>query len=368
MSKENGTKATKQNIEKKTKFRAYLHWLFGGILGAHHFYLGRDDHAFVWYCTLGGYFGIGWLRDLFKIPTYVADANEEVQYMEWFKNQVRINQKPPYSTVRFLGAVIVSYLWGQLIYLAIPNEEINGINFRPLMIFIPAGVALGVWVVGNIGREQGTIWVPLGLAYLCYPTLTYLGDDNTWMALMVLAASLGFDTFSKQWRLKPRKKRSTLKRLGIFGIACLLYTSLWGSYFYFNASITDSEGEEIKISDAIRHFLTSPIWLDLKASLEETWRQAKHQGFWATWRQLVDLTDPRGEINAYKVLGLSQTASQSEVTSKWRSLSREHHPDKVKGSEAERKAAQEKFMEIQQAYEILSSAKNRRQQRNRRAG
>lgn len=38
-----------------------------------------------------------------------------------------------------------------------------------------------------------------------------------------------------------------------------------------------------------------------QASLEATWNQAKHQGFWATWAQLVDLTDPRGEINAYKV-------------------------------------------------------------------
>lgn len=39
-----------------------------------------------------------------------------------------------------------------------------------------------------------------------------------------------------------------------------------------------------------------------QVSLEATWNQAKHQGFWATWAQLVDLTDPRGEINAYKVL------------------------------------------------------------------
>lgn len=39
----------------------------------------------------------------------------------------------------------------------------------------------------------------------------------------------------------------------------------------------------------------------LQASLEATWNQAKHQGFWTTWAQLVDLTDPRGEINAYKV-------------------------------------------------------------------
>lgn len=69
----------------------------------------------------------------------------------------------------------------------------------------------------------------------------------------------------------------------------------------------------------------------------------------------------------FKVLGLSQTASQSEVTAKWRSLSKEHHPDKVKGTDDERKAAQDRFMDIQQAYEILSSKKSRRQRKNRRS-
>lgn len=113
-----------------------------------------------------------------------------------------------------------------------------------------------------------------------------------------------------------------------------------------------------------------------------------HQSFWATWAQLVDLTDPRGEINAYRVsivarfmnstfiyrvkfftqvLGLSQTATQTEVTARWRALSRDNHPDKIKGTEEERRQAQEKFMEIQQAYEILSKTKNRRQRRNRKS-
>lgn len=73
------------------------------------------------------------------------------------------------------------------------------------------------------------------------------------------------------------------------------------------------------------------------------------------------------EVLDAQVLGLSQTASQNEVTARWRILSRDNHPDKVKGSEEERRQAQEKFMEIQQAYEILSQAKNRRQRRNRRS-
>ncbi|XP_001608046.1 dnaJ homolog subfamily C member 22 [Nasonia vitripennis] len=363
----NSNAAEQTRPKQKSKFWAYFWWLFGGVFGAHHVYLGRDEHALVWFCTLGGYFGIGWLRDIYRIPTYVADANDDPEFLSWFKHRVRFNKKPPFGTVRFLGAIIVSYLFGQLVLLAIPEDEINGINFKPLIIFIPLAVAYGTWLVGNVGREQGSIWLALIVSYLCYPTLYYIGDDSTWLGLMVLASTLTFDTFSKEWRLRRRQKRSKSRRLALFLVFALVYGGLWASYFYFNATLTDSEGEEIKLSEAIKHFLTSPIWLDLKASLEDTWTQTKHQGFWATWRQVIDLTDPRGEINAYRVLGLSQTASQSEVTHRWRALSREHHPDKVKGSEEERRQAQERFLEIQQAYEILSSAKNRRQRKNKKS-
>ncbi|XP_051175460.1 dnaJ homolog subfamily C member 22 [Leptopilina boulardi] len=352
---------------RKSKFWAYFWWLFGGVFGAHHLYLDRDDHALIYLFTLGGYFGAGWLRDLFKIPTYVACANNDRTYLDWFTFQVRTNKRPPFSTVRFLGSSCVSYLFGQLLYSSIPEEEFNGINFRHLIILVPGAIALGTWFVGNVGKEKGSLWIPLVASYICYPTLYYIGDESTWMGLMILASFLSFDSFAKEWRLRPKKKRSLRVRIAILTAAILIYSSLWASYFYFNATIVDNDGEEIKLSDAVKHFLTSPIWMDLKASLEATWQEAKNQGFWATWRQIIELSDPRGEINAYKILGLSQTASQSEVTSRWRALSRENHPDKIKGSDEERRIAQEKFMEIQQAYEILSSAKNRRQRRNRKS-
>lgn len=38
-----------------------------------------------------------------------------------------------------------------------------------------------------------------------------------------------------------------------------------------------------------------------QSTLWATWDQMKQQGFWATWRQLIDLSDPHGEINAYRV-------------------------------------------------------------------
>ena len=55
----------------------YFLWLVGGWFGLHHFYLKRDKQAFIWWCFPGGYFGLGWIRDLWRIPEYVKEANEE---------------------------------------------------------------------------------------------------------------------------------------------------------------------------------------------------------------------------------------------------------------------------------------------------
>jgi len=137
-------------------------------------------------------------------------------------------------------------------------------KFRECRNFNGSILSKGVWTVGNIGREQGSIWMALISAYLLYPTLYYIADDTMWIFLMVIVSSLCFDSFSKQWRLKPKKKKCLLRRATYLGLALFLYFAMIGNYLYFNAVITDSEGEEIKLSEAIQHFLTSPIWTDLK--------------------------------------------------------------------------------------------------------
>lgn len=64
-------------------------------------------------------------------------------------------------------------------------------------------------------------------------------------------------------------------------------------------------------------------------------------------------------------MGLLPTASQTDITSAWRTLSKENHPDKVK-DDSKKREAQLRFMEIQQAYEVLSKIKNRRSRRNKK--
>ncbi len=53
---------------------------------------------------------------------------------------------------------------------------------------------------------------------------------------------------------------------------------------------------------------------------------------------------------AYELLGLSSDASEDEVKSAFRNMAKKHHPDKG-GDE-------EKFKEINEAYQILTNSKN----------
>ncbi|KAJ8982793.1 hypothetical protein NQ317_018494 [Molorchus minor] len=330
----------------KSVIWAYVYWLFGE----------RDAHAFLTWSTLGGY-GLGWLADITKIPRYVRDCNNDPRFLAELSERMRRNKKPPFSSSRFISAIMVSYLWGQLIMLAIPEDELGGINWNRIFHwFIPLAVGLGVWVVGNIGREKGKPWIAIAVSYLTYMSRWYFFDENVWLTLMVFSAALAFDTFSKSWRRTPNRKKSFVRRVTVLFLCAVLYCGLWSSYFYFNGKITDSNGDEIPVHEAIHHFFTSPWWTDLKQSLYDTY-------VYEIWKQIIDLSDPQGEQNSYKVLGVGPTSSQSEITAKWRALSREFHPDKVKDPDKQREA-QERFMEIQQAYEILSNIKSKRRRKN----
>jgi len=58
--------------------------------------------------------------------------------------------------------------------------------------------------------------------------------------------------------------------------------------------------------------------------------------------------------NAYKILEIDKTASDEEVKSAYRRMAKKYHPDKViTADEAIKKGAEEKFKQVQMAYEQI---------------
>src|SRR6202163_4544826 len=58
----------------------------------------------------------------------------------------------------------------------------------------------------------------------------------------------------------------------------------------------------------------------------------------------------------YDVLGIPRTATEDQIRSEYRKLARKHHPDVNPGD----KSAEDKFKEINEAYEVLSDPEKRK--------
>src|SRR5918996_520073 len=63
------------------------------------------------------------------------------------------------------------------------------------------------------------------------------------------------------------------------------------------------------------------------------------------------------EKDYYRVLGVSDTASQKDIKSAYRKLSRQYHPDAKPGD----KAAEERFKEVSAAYDVVGDPDKRKE-------
>src|SRR5439155_10459337 len=67
--------------------------------------------------------------------------------------------------------------------------------------------------------------------------------------------------------------------------------------------------------------------------------------------------DRGGVTSLYDTLGIKKGASQDEIKKAYRKLARQHHPDANPGD----KAAEERFKEVQTAYDVLADEKKRKE-------
>lgn len=354
--------STVQRLGPKSLFVTYLLWLVGGWFGLHHFYLRRDRHAFTTWMTCGLYFGVGWIRELWRIPEYVRDANEDPEYMEQLRSDMRKQSQPPVSWARSCGSIIVADILGYLVIGAIPNDLVPEYPHKAIIVALlaPPACAIGVHLIGNIGRHRGGLKSPLLAAYATSPAYVFLGLNSVFWSS--IAANWAFGYYERRWRASYKHKKPFWKRLLVLALCALLYASLWTSWIYFNCKM-EVNGEEVRCREAAKNFLTSPLWKDFAQVMRDMYIVISHQGFASVWQELIASLDPHGEANALKVLMLNSSATQEEITNQYRRMIRVWHPDRHKDA-AMRETASEKFMEIQQAYETLSSIKSRRMQKS----
>lgn len=66
----------------------------------------------------------------------------------------------------------------------------------------------------------------------------------------------------------------------------------------------------------------------------------------------------------YSILGVDKSATQDDIKKAYRKLSKKYHPDRNQGSEDDSRAAEQKFKEINEAYDTLGNEQKRKEYDN----
>lgn len=288
--------------------------------------------------------------------------------MERFKEDVQKRERPGFEFSRITAGVAVAYLWAQVYQIAVPIGEFAGMNWSFLYWLLPSVVALAIWTAGNVGRRQGKIWPCLVAAYVAYPLRFLLHDQTAWLMCVVITSALAFDLYSKQWQLTPPPRRSLKRRVATLYVCGVIYLSLFGCYYYFNTTIKNDSNENVPVHVALKNALNSELWQEVKRHAVNVWTEVRHNGLYYTYTQLLDSLEIGAEARALDALGLPTGSTQQQISSMFRKLSKEFHPDKVKGTAAEKKAAQDVYLKFSVAYEKLNQLRGKGKKRDAREG
>ena len=125
---------------------------------------------------------------------------------------------------------------------------------------------------------------------------------------------------------------------------------VWGS-IVMNTKI-EVDDDEVTISEALHNFYNSPAWSQMKMSLWDTMIMYLEGNYDEASETLLRMSDLSGAERALSVLGLPRNVDEATIKARYKKLAREWHPDKYQGEDKE--AASNKFIEIQQAYALLT--------------
>ena len=142
-------------------------------------------------------FGLGLLRDAWRIPSYVDDYNDAPRHIDLLHAQAIHTRRPPWSIARLLGQYMAGRWYGTIAQCLPPEalgEAISGLlpatappllahAFDVHMLADLLGMSLGVFLVATLGRTRASLrLILLGAAVgQCARLLEEPGADEAYV-------------------------------------------------------------------------------------------------------------------------------------------------------------------------------------------
>lgn len=331
----------------KSLLKTYALWSFGGPFGLHHIYLGRDSHALLWMLTFGG-FGMGWMWEFWRIPGFVAQANRKSAPQSKLQNVV-----PGMSVTRLFGQMVVGIYFG--IVAVICLSSLGSFYF----IALPLAVGLGVYLVASLGDQTSDLWKTMVAAFLTSPI--FYGRIIAMLPITIVASAT-----AQQCRRYKRPRTGTEENISLrlyrLGLAYLAFTTPLAYSAFYNTTVTinyiaESIGailDWLSVFPTLSALLEGVLLLPYHCWMLITGGRGFGAGYFREWEniyQFVHSFQQEKQEMAYKVLGLDGTANPEDIHHSYRELVKLWHPDHNRHRVQE---AEQRFIEIQEAYETLS--------------
>jgi len=217
------------------------------------------------------------------------------------------------------------------------------------------GIAVGVWAVGSVGREQAPFWKVLASSTCVALGQAATSGECTTLYPTVAATIVAWNYRSHRTGASLGQRSGLFKRMMVAGLVAATITVLL-SAATVNAlqDVTvEVDGENITLKEALRNVLKSPEFSKLMQSIWDLYRDVQEKGWDEAFKDLLETLDVDGETHSYKVLGLESGCTLDEVKKAYRKLARLHHPDKG-GDQA-------KMVEVTEAYDTLKKVFARRE-------
>ena len=346
--------------QEKSLYVTYILWAFFGLFGFHHFYLGRDRHALWFLSTMGGFYGVGWLLDFWRIPNYVNEANEEKSFLECLTNRMKLQETPKFNLDRFINQLLTGISYCLIIKLALPpTATIVPLWIRGLLECV--AMATGIHMVGNLGHEKGGFWKPFFGTLMTYVILVLFNFELVYRIGNLISVVIGTLIFNhyKEHRRTYSPKPSLFIRVLMFAFLAIIFFSCILSFCHFIV-IPRSDFSKTRFYYEYTYGRNYDNESNYRFDDDDfSYRFNENSGFnndefekW--WRELNNeiVKSPSRKARARKILNVTDKSSKSDIKKAYKSLVKKFHPDKCKGKN--RQEAERKFIEIQEAYEILS--------------